>query len=121
MTSNSERIVKWFVVASWMLYAITFFPFKLPKEYWIQWIFVFIALLGILLVCTLAFSRSPRWKLASVTAAVALLAVYVGYWISITTTARETQPGLASPVALGYILEQGALIATHLWGRGARL
>jgi len=120
MKRDSQQIMRWLVITSWLLYATTFFPFKFPKEYLVQWVFVFVAFSSILIVSALALLKRG-WRTASALAAIALLAVYASYWISLTATARETKPNLPSPVALGYILEQGALIASHLWGRGARL
>jgi uncharacterized membrane protein len=116
---NTKQAIRWFVIITWLLYALTFFPFKLPKEYAVQWLFTVVALFGVFGVCALTYWGNRRWKLVSVLAAIALLAIYLAYWISITETARETQPQLASPVALGHILEQGVLIGVHLWGRGA--
>ena len=113
--------IRGFVISSWVLYAFTFVPFKFPKEYLVQWLFVLVAFFGLLWVCVLAFRNSGRWKPAAVIAAAALLAIYVDYWVSITTTARETHPNLMTPIAFGHIFDQGFLIATHLWGRSARV
>jgi hypothetical protein len=118
---NSEYAIRWVVISSWVLYALTFFPFSFPKEYLVQWLFVSVALIGVLGVGILAFRNSSRWKAASAMAAATLLAVYIAYWVSITITARETNPNLMTPIAFGHIFEQGFLIATHLWGRSARV
>ena len=119
-SAKSEYGIRGFVISSWLLYAFTFVPFKFPKEYLVQWLFVLVAFCGLLCVCVLAFRNSSRWKPASAITAAALLVIYVDYWVSITTTARETYPNLMTPIAFGHIFEQGFLIASHLWGRGAR-
>jgi hypothetical protein len=119
--ANPEYGMRGFVISTWVLYAFTFVPFKLPKEYLVQWLFVVVAIFGVLGVCVLAFRNSKRWKLASLIAATTLLMIYIGYWASITVTARETNPGLMTPIAFGHIFEQGFLIAAHLWGRSARV
>ena len=120
-TANSEYGIRGFVISSWVLYAFTFVPFKFPKEYLVEWLFVLVAVFGLLWVCVLAFRSNNRWKPASVIVAAALLVTYVDYWVSITTTARETHPTLMTPIAFGHIFEQAYLIATHLWGRSARV
>jgi hypothetical protein len=121
VTTTTEDKLKWSIVTIWVLYGLTFFPFQFPKEYLVQWAFVFIAFLSIVGISATVFRRSKTWRIASTAAAVALLLTYGEYWLSLTTTAREMQPTLASPIALGYIFEQAMQIAIHLWGRGARL
>jgi hypothetical protein len=119
--ANSEYAMRGLIISSWVLYAFTFVPFTFPKEYLVQWLFVLVAFLGVFGVGLLAFRNSRRWKPASAIAAAALLVTYVVYWVSITTTARETDPTLMTPIAFGHIFQQGFLIATHLWGRSARV
>jgi hypothetical protein len=120
MTATTEYN-KWLSVAVWLAYGLTFFPFHLPKEYLFQWAFVVVAFLGIIGVCATAYKKGRAWRITSAVAALALLFVYGNYWVFLTTTARETQPNLASPIALRYIFDEATQIAIHLWGRGARL
>lgn len=118
---GSDIALRSFVVVSWAVYALTFFPFTLPKEYWFQWGFALVALFGLLFAGISAFRGTKTWTRAAVTAAGALLVVYLWYWLSVTEIAREMRPTLAWPISFGHILSQAAALVGHFWSREAYL
>jgi hypothetical protein len=114
--TGGARWLRFFVVTTWALYVFTFIPFK--GEYVIQWLFAAAAVLGVA-VAVLSILKLRIWKVAAIVLAILLLVLYVDYWMWITDNARSSKPDLASPLALGHIVEQGWLIFQHQLDKGA--
>jgi hypothetical protein len=115
---DKEKILRGVVGTSWVLYALTFIPFR--AEYLIQWVFAAVACLG-LMVMLLSVFRVRFWKVAAIVVAALLLLVYIDYWVWITEMARSSKPELTSPLALGHVAEQGWTIFKHHLSNGAIL
>jgi hypothetical protein len=115
---DKEKILRGVVGASWVLYVLTFIPFR--AEYLIQWVFAGMACLGFV-VTLLSVFKVRFWKAAAIFVAVSLWVVYVDYWVWITEMARSSKPELTSPLALGHVIEQGWTIFHHHLANGAIL
>jgi hypothetical protein len=114
--SERDKWLRVFVAATWALYALTFIPFS--GEYVIQWLFAFAAALGVALV-VITILGLRIWRIAAIVLAILVLVLYVDYWVWITDNARSSKPELASPLALGHVLEQGWRIFQHQLSSGA--
>jgi hypothetical protein len=115
---DKEKILRGVVGASWVLYALTFIPFR--AEYFIQWVFAAVTCVG-LAVMLLSIFKVRFWKIAAIVVALLLLLVYIDYWVWITEMARSSKPELTSPLALGHVAEQGWTIFMHHLSNGAIL
>lgn len=113
---EQDKWLRIFVGITWGLYALTFIPFS--GEYLIQWLFAFVTVLGVVVV-VLSFFELRIWRAAAIVVAILLLLLYVDYWVSITDKARSSRPELASPLALGHVIEQGWMIFQHHLAKGA--
>ncbi len=106
-------------VATWVIYAVTFFPFEMPKDYAIQWIFALAALGGLLVTSYCVYRRTKRWRECSLASNVVLLGIYIVYWFSTLELARRTKPDLSGLASVQHLVGQGFDIAESLWTRGA--
>src|SRR5205809_6737554 len=113
---DKEKILRGVVSASWVLYALTFIPFR--AEYLIQWLFAVVATLGFA-VAVLSLLKFRMWRMAAIGVGAVLLLLYVVYWVWITDMARASRPELASPLAFGHVVEQGWSIFQHHLANGA--
>ena len=115
--SERDKWLRILVAATWALYALTFIPFS--GEYVIQWLFAFAAALGVVAVAVISVLDLRMWRVAAIVMAILLLVLYVDYWVWITDNARSSKPELASPLAIGHVLEQGWRIFQHHLASGA--
>jgi hypothetical protein len=114
--SERDKWLRIVVAATWALYAVTFIPFS--GEYLIQWLFALAAVLGVA-VAVISVLDLRMWRIAAIVMAILLLVLYVDYWVWITDNARSSKPELASPLAIGHVLEQGWRIFQHHLASGA--
>jgi hypothetical protein len=101
-----------------VLYVLAFLPFELQKAYVIEWVFILIAVIGLVVLLGSA-SRDQLWPKAGLTAGGVLLLTYLVYWFFLAGKVEPNRPELGFGGLLVHAGQDVVAVINHRLSTGA--